>query len=83
MLPCLARPSSIQQVTDHIAPIRVQVSGDLVALLVKEVHDSNGAHLEIWDWLNRPQVSVSAYVSLGTISSLTTNTVQNGSYLGH
>lgn len=62
VLPCLARHSNIQPATDHIAPVRVQVSGDLVALLVKEVHDSNSAHLEIWDWLNRPQVSVSAMV---------------------
>jgi hypothetical protein len=62
VLPCLARPSNIQQATDHITPVRVQVSGDLVALLVKEVHDSNSAHLEIWDWLNNPQLSVSPII---------------------
>jgi hypothetical protein len=60
VLPCLARPLNVPPAADHhIAPVRVQVSGDLVALLVKEVHDINGAHLEIWDWLNKPQLSVS------------------------
>jgi hypothetical protein len=70
VLPCLARPSSAPLAVDHhIAPVRVQVSGDLVALLVKEVHDSNGAHLEIWDWLNKPQLSVSPIVLLHEMSA--------------
>lgn len=50
VLPCLPK------VTDHLIPlettgaVRVQVAGDLVALLVKEVHDSVSAHLQIWNW---------------------------------
>ncbi|KAG5634221.1 hypothetical protein H0H81_002829, partial [Sphagnurus paluster] len=57
ILPCLLKASQSQNASEHIAAVRVQVSGDLVALLVKEVHDSIGAHLEIWDWINNPQVS--------------------------
>ncbi|KAJ7485536.1 hypothetical protein FB451DRAFT_1082976, partial [Mycena latifolia] len=46
----------LPKVTDHHIPlettgaVRVQVAGDLVALLVKEVHDSVSAHLQIWNW---------------------------------
>ncbi|KAJ6473647.1 hypothetical protein C8R47DRAFT_717525 [Mycena vitilis] len=46
----------LPKVTDHLIPlettgaVRVQVAGDLVALLVKEVHDSVSAHLQIWNW---------------------------------
>lgn len=61
VLPCLLKPSHTHQASEHIAAVRVQVSGDLVALLVKEVHDSIGAHLEIWDWINDPQQSVSVW----------------------
>ncbi|KAJ6544018.1 hypothetical protein B0H19DRAFT_293936 [Mycena capillaripes] len=48
--------SCLPKVTDHLIPlettgaVRVQVAGDLVALLVKEVHDSVSAHLQIWNW---------------------------------
>ncbi|KAJ7223724.1 hypothetical protein B0H12DRAFT_289310 [Mycena haematopus] len=50
VLPCLPK------VSDHLIPlettgaVRVQVAGDLVALLVKEVHDSVSAHLQIFNW---------------------------------
>ncbi|KAF7344487.1 F-box domain-containing protein [Mycena sanguinolenta] len=50
VLPCLPK------VSDHLVPlettgaVRVQVAGDLVALLVKEVHDSVSAHLQIFNW---------------------------------
>ncbi|KAF8146982.1 hypothetical protein K438DRAFT_1689259 [Mycena galopus ATCC 62051] len=50
VLPCLPK------VTEHLVPlettgaVRVQVAGDLVALLVKEVHDSVSAHLQIFNW---------------------------------
>jgi hypothetical protein len=40
------------------ASVRVQVAGHLVALLVKEVLDTSGAHLEIWNWHSGPQHSV-------------------------
>ncbi|KAF8069174.1 hypothetical protein FPV67DRAFT_1625361 [Lyophyllum atratum] len=56
-LPCLLKPSHADESSDHIAAVRVQVSGDLVALLVKEVHEDIGAHLEIWDWIHNPQTS--------------------------
>ncbi|GLB42377.1 hypothetical protein LshimejAT787_1103920 [Lyophyllum shimeji] len=56
-LPCLLKPAHTLLTTEHIAAVRVQVSGDLVALLVKEIHDGIGAHLEIWDWINNPQAS--------------------------
>ncbi|KAK7044568.1 F-box domain-containing protein [Favolaschia claudopus] len=50
ILPCLPK------ITDHLVPlettgaVRIQVAGDLVALLVKEVHDSVSAHLQIFNW---------------------------------
>ncbi|KAF7360516.1 F-box domain-containing protein [Mycena venus] len=50
VLPCLPK------VSDHLVPlettgaVRVQVAGDLIALLVKEVHDSVSAHLQIFNW---------------------------------
>lgn len=44
---------------DAMAAVRVQVSGNLVALLIKEAHEQIGAHLEIWNWEQGPQYSVS------------------------
>jgi hypothetical protein len=38
--------------SEIVAAVRVQVFGDLVALLIKEVFESTGAHLEIWNWVN-------------------------------
>jgi len=38
--------------SEIVAALRVQVFGDLVALLIKEDFESNGAHLEIWNWQN-------------------------------
>jgi hypothetical protein len=38
--------------------VRVQVAGNLLALLIKEIPDSPGAHLEIWNWENGPRFSV-------------------------
>lgn len=42
----------------------MQVSGNLVALLIKEVLESTGAHLEIWNWELSPQFSVCCYLVL-------------------
>ncbi|KAF7297272.1 F-box domain-containing protein [Mycena indigotica] len=52
ILPCLPRlPEHVHQATfEATGAVRVQVAGDLVALLVKEVHDSVSAHLQIWNW---------------------------------
>ncbi|KAG6831848.1 hypothetical protein H0H87_003647 [Tephrocybe sp. NHM501043] len=41
-----------------VASVRIQIAGDLLALLVKEIEESVTAHLEIWDWIHNPQVSV-------------------------
>jgi len=49
--------------------VRVQVAGNLVALLIKEIPDSSGAHLEIWNWENGPRFSV-RFVSSQLIASL-------------
>ncbi|PPR01998.1 hypothetical protein CVT24_011121 [Panaeolus cyanescens] len=59
VLPCLPRPSSHLHTSEVIAAVRVQVSGDLVALLIKEVLDSAGAHLELWNWEQNSQNSCS------------------------
>nr|GAT59078.1 predicted protein [Mycena chlorophos] len=51
VLPCLPRMGDQQHPTfEATGAVRVQVAGDLVALLVKEVHDSVSAHLQIWNW---------------------------------
>ena len=49
--------------------VRVQVAGNLLALLIKEIPDSPGAHLEIWNWENGPRFSV-RFVSSRVIASL-------------
>ena len=43
---------------DLMPGVRVQVAGNLLALLIKEIPDSPGAHLEIWNWENGPRFSV-------------------------
>ncbi|KAJ7057997.1 hypothetical protein C8F01DRAFT_303767 [Mycena amicta] len=50
ILPCLPRMPDHQVAFETTGAVRVQVAGDLVALLVKEVHDSVSAHLQIWNW---------------------------------
>ncbi|KAJ7037948.1 hypothetical protein C8F04DRAFT_951990 [Mycena alexandri] len=50
ILPCLPKVTEHQVPLETTGAVRVQVSGDLVALLVKEVHDSVSAHLQIWNW---------------------------------
>ncbi|TFK38165.1 hypothetical protein BDQ12DRAFT_651921 [Crucibulum laeve] len=59
ILPCLPKPNTHPPPTEIIAAVRVQVAGDLVALLIKEVLDSAGAHLQIWNWEHAPQYSCS------------------------
>ncbi|CAA7268241.1 unnamed protein product [Cyclocybe aegerita] len=59
VLPCLSQPTSQPQPSDVVAAVRVQVSGNLVALLIKEVLDNSGAHLEIWNWEHGAQYSSS------------------------
>jgi hypothetical protein len=52
--------------SEIVAAVRVQVFGDLVALLIKEVFESTGAHLEIWNW-GSGSYSVSCFSSLGVL----------------
>lgn len=49
--------------------VRVQVAGNLLALLIKEIPDNPGAHLEIWNWENGPRFSV-RFVSSRVIAFL-------------
>jgi len=59
ILPCFPKSTENNpHPTEVGGAVRVQVAGDLVALLIKEVLDGVGAHLEIWDWENSPQFSV-------------------------
>lgn len=46
------------QSSDLVAAVRVQVAGNLVALLIKEIQEGTAAHLEIWNWETNPQFSV-------------------------
>lgn len=58
VLQCLASPTVPTLPSDIVAAVRVQVFDDLVALLIKEVADNNGAHLEIWNWKSGSTYSV-------------------------
>lgn len=58
ILSCLDRHPTIPPPPEPFAAVRVQVSGDLVGLLIKEAPDPVGAHLEIWNWENDPYFSV-------------------------
>ncbi|KAF5310812.1 hypothetical protein D9619_007814 [Psilocybe cf. subviscida] len=49
VLSCWKKPSPSQPSSDVFAAVRIQISGCLVALLIKEVQEV-GAHLEIWNW---------------------------------
>ncbi|TFK73531.1 hypothetical protein BDN72DRAFT_834674 [Pluteus cervinus] len=57
VLACLLRADLPLPSIDVLAAIRVQVSGSLIAFLVKEDHGDRGAHMEIWNWENSPQNS--------------------------
>ncbi|KAF8155720.1 hypothetical protein B0H34DRAFT_783484 [Crassisporium funariophilum] len=59
VLPCLLKPAAHPAPSEIIAAVRVQVAGNMVALLIKEVLDSAGAHLQIWNWENNPRYSCS------------------------
>ncbi|KAF9051850.1 hypothetical protein BJ165DRAFT_921017 [Panaeolus papilionaceus] len=67
VLPCLPRPTAHPHTPEVIAAVRVQVSGDLVALLIKEVLDSAGAHLEIWNWEQNSHNSVCRVIKPGVV----------------
>ncbi|KAJ7166480.1 hypothetical protein C8R43DRAFT_196280 [Mycena crocata] len=57
VLACLPKVSDHHIPLETTGAVRVQVAGDLVALLVKEVHDSVSAHLQIWNWRYGSQYS--------------------------
>ncbi|KAH9478417.1 hypothetical protein JR316_0008872 [Psilocybe cubensis] len=59
VLSCLRKPSTHTQTSDVIAAVRVQVAGNLLALLIKESFEGDSAHLEIWDWESNPHYSCS------------------------
>ncbi|KAF9450622.1 hypothetical protein P691DRAFT_454949 [Macrolepiota fuliginosa MF-IS2] len=59
ILSCLERHPSFPPPPELFAAVRVQVSGDLVGLLIKEAPDPVGAHLEIWNWENDPYYTCS------------------------
>jgi len=47
---------------EHTGGVRVQVSGDLIALLIKEILDGVSGHLDIWNWNSDPHFSVRTVV---------------------
>ncbi|KAF9479790.1 hypothetical protein BDN70DRAFT_906131 [Pholiota conissans] len=57
MLPCWLKPTTPMQSSDLVAGVRVQVAGNIVALLIKEIQEGPAAHLEIWNWQTNPQYS--------------------------
>lgn len=72
ILSCLERHPTIPPPPELFAAVRVQVSGDLVGLLIKEAPDPVGAHLEIWNWENDPYYPVSPPYSVFTLLILMT-----------
>ena len=58
ILSCLERHPTVPPPPELFAAVRVQVSGALVGLLIKEAPDPVGAHLEIWNWENDPDFPV-------------------------
>ncbi|EAU89499.2 hypothetical protein CC1G_07725 [Coprinopsis cinerea okayama7 len=54
VFPCLPKPGNHPQAIEVVTAVRVQVCGDLVALLIKEVFDNSGGYLEIWNWHHGP-----------------------------
>ena len=67
ILHCLASTAVQPLPSDIVAAVRVQVFGDLVALLIKEVFESTGAHLEIWNWESGSSYSVSFLHRIGCL----------------
>lgn len=58
VLPSFRRADLPTAGTDSWSAFRVQVSGNYVALLVKEPVESVGGHLEIWNYKHRSDQSV-------------------------
>jgi hypothetical protein len=44
--------------SEHTGGVRVQVSGDLIVLLIKEILDGVSGHLDIWNWNTGSEHSV-------------------------
>ncbi|KJA25538.1 hypothetical protein HYPSUDRAFT_37528 [Hypholoma sublateritium FD-334 SS-4] len=65
VLPCWPKPAAGLLASELVSVVRVQVSGNLVALLIKEMHGGGGAHLEIWNWNTHPQYSCALTRSTG------------------
>lgn len=58
ILPCfLKTPLGVANPEFGVA-VKIQIAGDLIALLVKEVMNSPTAYLEIWHWESGPEFSV-------------------------
>lgn len=57
VFPCLRKPLNHASPVEVITAVRVQVCGNLVALLIKDVMENSGGHLEIWNWEHGPQYS--------------------------
>ncbi|KAG6885734.1 hypothetical protein C0993_010561 [Termitomyces sp. T159_Od127] len=55
---CLSGSEPHPATLGHPASVRIQISGDLIALLVKEASSNLSSHLEIWDWVNNPEASL-------------------------
>lgn len=55
----MRKPTNQTVPLEVITAVRVQVCGDLVALLIKDVMENSGGHLEVWNWKAGPQHSCS------------------------
>ncbi|KAF8649154.1 hypothetical protein AX16_005952 [Volvariella volvacea WC 439] len=58
-LSCLKRGASDDPPLEVLSAVRVQVSGNLLAFLVKEAHSDVGAHFSLWNWQENPRNSCS------------------------
>ncbi|EKM77357.1 hypothetical protein AGABI1DRAFT_130443 [Agaricus bisporus var. burnettii JB137-S8] len=71
ILYCLDRHPSNPPQHELFAAVRVQVSGHLVGLLIKEAPDPIGAHLQIWNWENDPHYPAHDFTFLSRSAFLT------------
>lgn len=58
ILPCLLKPPNIANPIEIVSAVRVQVCGDLVALLIRDVTEIACGHLEIFNWKYGPKHTV-------------------------
>ena len=69
ILSCLKRPNGNNMVFESAGAVRIQVSGDQIALLLRQT-PGMGSHLNIWNWKRGADRHVSALLDAMYIVAL-------------